>query len=70
MGGQELCTVSRKGAHCPRLRTERAEPGRARLDQAQGSGTALLLDGVLGTRPISGAKSHQSAHNIYTFLYV
>ena len=41
--------------------------GRAGLDQAQGSGTALLLDGVLGTRPISVAKSHQAAHNMCTF---
>ena len=71
--------MSRRGAHGPRLRTERGRAGqgragqsraglgRAGLDQAQGSGTALLLDGVLGTRPISVAKSHQAAHNICTF---
>lgn len=75
MGGQELCSLSRRGAHCPRLRTERGgagqgRAGRAGQDQAQGSGTAPLLDGVLGTRPISVAKSHQAAHNMCTFPYV
>lgn len=61
----------RKGARLPKAEDREGRGlGRARLDQAQGSGTALLLDGVLGTQPISGAKSHQSAHNIYTFLYV
>ena len=70
--------MSRKGTHCPRLRTERggagqgragqgrAGQGRATLDQAQGSGTALLLDGVLGTWPIFVAKSPQAAHHTYT----